>query len=207
MSSRPSAMSDSRRLASDAPVEATVPHGPVSRVSSVTHSCAESYSRPAASGARSFTKSKSESLMRRAPRDLVLHARDHAERPTPCSAPRSVRRRFSSRPPRPFETQSAEHRRQLDVARAARELLARLALRRVRLVDDPVPYRRQDAALRDDVAKEQRVVGDDDVGAGGSAAHAVQVAEVAGRTGSACACSRPATPRPRRAPLGGPSAG
>ena len=64
------------------------------------------------------------------------------------------------------------------MAGTAGELFARLALRRVRLVDDPVPDRRQDPALRDHVAKEQRVVGHDHVRTGGAPADAVHVAEV-----------------------------
>ncbi len=114
---------------------------------------------------------------RRATGDLVLHAGDRTDgrgRVRPAQGAPQVLEQAAPA----FRGQPAENRRELDVACSARELLARLALGRVRLVHDPVPDRRQDAALRDDISKEQRVVGDDHVGARGAAPHAVQVAEV-----------------------------
>ena len=80
--------------------------------------------------------------------------------------------------PAALAVQRREDHRQLELGRAHRELLARLALGGVRLVDDPVPDRRQDPAHRHDVAEEQRVVRHDDVRTRGAPAYAVQVAQV-----------------------------
>ena len=112
------------------------------------------------------------------PRPAPPSARSRREprRPTRCRAAGGGRCR-AARPARAAASAPSTDR-ELDVARAHRELLARLALGGVRLVDDPVAQRRQDAALRDHVAEEQRVVGDDDVRARGAPAHAVQVAQV-----------------------------
>ncbi len=115
---------------------------------------------------------------RRASRNLLLHPRDHAENPAGGLAAAQLPADVVEQPAAAARRERREHDRQLDVARAHRELLARLALGGVRLVDDPVTQRRQDAALRDDVAEQQRVVGDDDVRARGPAAHPVQVAQL-----------------------------
>ena len=96
--------------------------------------------------------------------------------PACCVASQLLAQRVEQ--PAALAVQRREHHRQLELRRPHRELLARLVLGGVCLVDDPVPYRRQDPAHRHHVAEEQRVVGHDDVRAGRAPAHAVQVAQV-----------------------------
>lgn len=77
-----------------------------------------------------------------------------------------------------------EHGVELTRGDRTRELAARLALDTVCLVDDPVPDGRQDAIVGLHVTEQQRMVGDDDVGAGGSATRPVKEAASPGNTGS-----------------------